>query len=242
MRRRKVLNLKSEIVKTAEMRCMNNKYFSAARILIFPLFILLISSFSANAQAIVPDEQILREMTAFARRSENILELSRPRITGKSEIIEKRTIEKKVPAASEEKIEKESSVTFALEHKAFDLLNQKRIGDGLTPLKWSEDMAKIARYHSENMARGNYFSHREADGSMINNRADRFGMSDWKSIGENIAFNRGFKLPADSACEQWMQSPAHRDNILDKRWRESAIGVAIAADGTYYFTQVFILK
>lgn len=219
------------------MRYMNNKYFFAFRVLIFSFFVLLISSFAVHAQMIEPDAQIIRAMTAFARKSENTLDLSRLRIIGQSEVVKRN-----LSALPVEKIGKESTVTFGLERKAFELLNQERISGGLMPLKWNNEMAKIARYHSENMARGNYFSHREADGSMVNDRADLFGMSDWKSIGENIAFNRGFKLPADSACQQWMNSPAHRDNILDKRWKEAGIGVAIAADGAYYFTQVFILK
>ncbi|MGI8494448.1 MAG: CAP domain-containing protein [Pyrinomonadaceae bacterium] len=39
-----------------------------------------------------------------------------------------------------------------------------------------------------------------------------------------------------------MLSPSHKENILDKRWKETGIGIAIASDGTYFFTQVFILK
>ncbi|MGI8555372.1 MAG: CAP domain-containing protein [Pyrinomonadaceae bacterium] len=198
---------------------------------------MLIFSAFAPAQTIVPDEQIEREMIAFARKSENTLDLSRPRIVRNSPEAKKNNFQN-----SKTEIGKESAITFSLEHKAFDLLNEKRIANGLIPLKWNEELAKIARYHSENMAHGNYFSHQEADGSMVNNRADLFGISNWKSIGENIAFNRGFLKPADSACEQWMQSPAHRENILDQHWKESGIGVAIAADGAYYFTQVFILK
>ncbi len=216
---------------------MNRKHFSVFRFLILSIFISLIFSAFAQAQAIEPDAQIEREMIAFVRKSENALDLSRPRIVYNSA-----KAENNAPKKLKEEIEKTSAITFTLEHKAFDLLNEKRIANGLTPLKWNEEMAKIARYHSENMARGNYFSHTEADGSMVNNRADLFGISNWKSIGENIAFNRGFSKPADSACEQWMQSPAHRENILDQRWKEAGIGVAIASDGTYYFTQVFILR
>ena len=215
---------------------MRNIYSNALRFSLFSFFLLPLFFFCARAQVIKPDEQIIRAMTAFARKSENKSDILRPRV------ITKFTAEKKTTFKAVAKSQSVSRSVANLEHKAFDLLNLQRISKGLSPLGWNDEMAKIARYHSENMARGNYFSHRETDGSMVNNRADSFGMHNWKSIGENIAFNRGFKLPAESACEQWMNSSVHRENILDKRWKEAGIGVAVAVNGTYYFTQVFILR
>lgn len=214
---------------------MNRKYFFAFRVFFFALTILFCAAF-AEAQSIEPDEQILREMTAFARKTQNNLDLSRPRIIDVSNPVRKPAFS--IPA----NVENPNAAALALEHLAFDWLNNQRIEQGLKTLKWNDEIAKIARYHSDSMARGNYFSHKEPDGSMVNNRADLFGMSDWQSIGENIAFNRGFKLPAESACQQWMNSTAHRENILDTRWKEAGIGVAVTPNGTYYFTEVFILK
>ena len=103
-------------------------------------------------------------------------------------------------------------------------------------------MAKIARLHSGNMAKHTFFSHSGVDGLMVNDRADSFGIYDWSAIGENIAFTRGYEKPAELACESWMKSPSHRDNLLSRKWQASAIGVAKALDGTFYFTQVFFLK
>ena len=77
---------------------------------------------------------------------------------------------------------------------------------------------------------------------MVNDRADSLGFSKWRSIGENIAYNRGYDKPAEFACERWMQSESHRENILDRRWKEAAIGVSITEEGTFYFTQVFVLR
>lgn len=131
---------------------------------------------------------------------------------------------------------------FELEKIAFSLLNQKRSENNLTPLKWSDDVAKIARLHSENMAKYKFFNHRGLDGLMVDERADALGVTKWRSIGENIAFNRGFENPVEFAVERWMLSPSHRENILNDRWQESAVGVAIADDGAVYFTQVFLLR
>jgi uncharacterized protein YkwD len=135
---------------------------------------------------------------------------------------------------------KKAVTNFSFERIAFDEINQQRAAVGLNPLVWSDEAAKIARLHSENMANFKFFSHEGLDGKMVNDRADSIGVHKWKAIGENIAFNRGYKNPIEFAVERWMKSTGHRENILNERWRESGIGVAITADGEYYFTQVFI--
>ena len=92
------------------------------------------------------------------------------------------------------------------------------------------------------MANFHFFSHVGQDGLMVNDRADLFGISRWRLIGENIAFNKGYDNPAEFAVERWMNSPSHRENVLNPRWRESAVGVALSSDGAYYFTEVFLLR
>ena len=77
---------------------------------------------------------------------------------------------------------------------------------------------------------------------MVDDRADKLGLGEWRAIGENIAFLKGFQNPVESAVEKWMQSTSHRQNLLNAQWSDSAVGVAITADGRYYFTQVFLLR
>ncbi len=129
-----------------------------------------------------------------------------------------------------------------LEQVAFKLANEQRITQGLPPVIWDDDVVRLARLHSENMAKNNFFSHKGLDGLMVSNRADLFGISRWRAIGENIAYNRGYENPAEFTVECWMKSASHRENLLDNRWKESAIGVAVSADGSFYFTQVFLLR
>ncbi len=131
---------------------------------------------------------------------------------------------------------------FELEKEAFNVLNQKRVGNGLPALRWSDDLARLARFHSHNMADQKFFSHRGLDGSMVDGRADSLGIKGWLAIGENIAFSRGYADPVNLAITQWMGSSAHRRNLLNEQWIESAVGLAVAPDGGYYFTQVFTDK
>ena len=130
----------------------------------------------------------------------------------------------------------------SLEQSTFDLINRKRVEYGLLPLIWSEDVAAVARIHSKNMAEFNFFSHRGLDSKLVSDRADSANVGRWRAIGENIAFNRGYKDPTEKAVELWLDSPTHRRNMMDAGWKESAVGVAIAVDGSYYFTQVFLTR
>ncbi|MEQ1603796.1 MAG: CAP domain-containing protein [Pyrinomonadaceae bacterium] len=130
----------------------------------------------------------------------------------------------------------------AAEQAAFNQINQKRLEMGLAPLVWSDELAAVARLHSQNMAEFKFFSHRGLDNKLVSDRADQLKIGRWRSIGENIAFNRGFQNPVGKAVELWLDSPTHRRNMLDPNWKESAIGVAKAADGAVYFTQVFLVR
>ena len=132
--------------------------------------------------------------------------------------------------------------TAPLERAAFEMLNQKRAENGLKPLVWNDQLAAVARRHSQDMADNRYFSHRGLDNSMVSDRADRGGIGTWRAIGENIAFDRGYKDPIGEAVDLWMGSTGHRHNLMDEHWKESAIGIAVAPDGSYYFTQVFLLR
>ncbi len=153
--------------------------------------------------------------------------LSRPRV-----------VETKISSVKASVISK----TASAERLAFDIVNQKRAENGLAPLTWSDDIATIARLHSQNMAEFNFFGHRGLDNKMVSDRADDNGVKKWRSIGENIAYNRGYQDPVTKAVELWLASPSHNHNMMDLNWKESAIGVAIAEDGSYYFTQVFLKK
>ncbi|MEP6703264.1 MAG: CAP domain-containing protein [Acidobacteriota bacterium] len=130
----------------------------------------------------------------------------------------------------------------SIEKEVFLLINAERAKNGLPDLEWNESLATVARLHSEDMASAKFFGHRGSDGSMVDERADRMGLGAWRSIGENIAYMRGLDEPARLAVEKWLESTAHRKNLLGPTWKESAVGVVLTEDGTYYLTEVFLLR
>ena len=135
-----------------------------------------------------------------------------------------------------------SLIISELEHQVFELVNRQRIRNGSPRLIWNEQAAQVARLHSSNMAFKGFFSHVGLDGKRVSGRADSAGLKNWIMIGENIAYNFGFGDPVARAMERWMQSPGHRRSLLLKNWKESGVGITVAPDGTYYFTQVFVLR
>ncbi|HKR01011.1 MAG TPA: CAP domain-containing protein [Pyrinomonadaceae bacterium] len=129
----------------------------------------------------------------------------------------------------------------SLERQAFELINAERAKNRLPPLAWDGELCAVARLHSENMGRYNFFDHEGPDGKDVLGRVTERGIM-WRSLGENIAYNQGYDNPAAFAVDQWMHSPKHRANILRAGFTHSAIGISRTADGRVYLTQVFITR
>ena len=129
-----------------------------------------------------------------------------------------------------------------IERRAFEQTNQVRIQNGLPPFEWDADVCRMARGHSENMSRLNFFSHVSPDGLRMRDRARGAGILTYKVMGENIAYNQGYEDPGAFAVERWMASEKHRANILSPEFRAMAIGMYVAADGSVFLTQTFITR
>jgi uncharacterized protein YkwD len=126
------------------------------------------------------------------------------------------------------------------ERRALDLVNAERQKRGLRPLIWDGALNQLARYHSQNMARDGILNHVDRDGLDLAGRAQVLGLHGWRALGENIAYNQGFSDPTAFAVERWMISEKHRENILNGGFTHAGIGIARAADGRVFFTQVFM--
>ncbi len=152
-----------------------------------------------------------------------------------------------------------------LEDLAHELINIQRVNLGLDPLEHVEKIRLIARSHSEDMASRGYFSHNTPEGLDPTDRAQRAGYNCRKDFGlryriglaENIHQGwlfagyrtvNGRTAPynlysaeeiARNAVEGWMNSPGHRQNILDSSYDRAGMGIAIAEDGKVFFTQNF---
>lgn len=125
----------------------------------------------------------------------------------------------------------------ALERALLTRVNATRASHGLRPLALSGELQSAAVFHSRSMLEGGFFAHESRDGSPFDTRVRRFypiaGYGVW-SAGENLLYSTADLDPA-GAIKAWLESPAHRDNLLNPKWREVGIGSlhAAAADGTF---------
>ena len=121
------------------------------------------------------------------------------------------------------------------EIKLVELTNQERKKMDLPPLKLSPALSKIARAHSENMARQGKMDH------VLDKKGpfDRLRDAGYKYIkaGENIASGQGVTLA--TIMKAWMDSKEHRANILLPDYTEIGLGIARDKTGQLFFTQVF---
>jgi uncharacterized protein YkwD len=111
-------------------------------------------------------------------------------------------------------------------------LNAERTQRGLPKLRLNLRLSKAARRHSADMVANDYFSHESRSGASFVDRIRRSGylrsVSAW-SVGENLAWGTGSKSTPASITDSWMNSPGHRANILQGRYREVGIGVVSGA-------------
>lgn len=127
------------------------------------------------------------------------------------------------------------------ERRAFEATNEMRARHGFSQLSWDSVLCRMARTHSEKMARLGFFAHETPDGLRLKDRARAEGLR-FQVIGENIAYNQGVDDPGAFAVQRWMISSGHRANILSREFRASGIGSFVATDGRIYLTQIFIAR
>jgi uncharacterized protein (TIGR03000 family) len=121
-----------------------------------------------------------------------------------------------------------------MERDILDRTNAERKKKDLPELKANPKLIAAARKHTENMARQDKLAH-ELDGKKPIDRAKDGGYPG-TFIGENVACGL---MSAEELVKGWMNSEGHRKNILDPTYTEIGIGVAKAANGTVYYTQLF---
>lgn len=105
--------------------------------------------------------------------------------------------------------------------EVINLTNQKRAEVGLAPLNENSALSAAAQAKGADMLNKGYWAHVAPDGTTPWNFFTDFGYK-YRYAGENLA--RDFSS-ASSAVDAWMNSPTHRENILNPKYKEIGIGV-----------------
>jgi uncharacterized protein YkwD len=122
----------------------------------------------------------------------------------------------------------------ALANATICLVNQERTRRGLRALRVNNRLSQAAVAHANDMVARGYFSHETAGGGSFVDRIVRTGYvpgNAFPSLGEDLAWGSGPLGSARAIVRGWMNSPGHRANILNRRFREAGIGIAFGAPG-----------
>lgn len=125
---------------------------------------------------------------------------------------------------------------YALELQMLDLVNRDRAAEGLPPLQWNSRAAAIARTHSRDMALNEFFAHASPATGLARDRffAARFMTA---ALAENLARSATIR----EAQDKLLQSPSHRQNIMNPVFTEVGIGIVRTAKGELFITQNFLV-
>jgi uncharacterized protein YkwD len=154
-------------------------------------------------------------------------------------------------------LESSSSVEFSppefedLEQEMFSLINMDRQANGLKPVEWDHLAAEVARAHALEMVHFNYLSHWNTLGQGPDVRYGLAGGVD--VVQENVysyvqRYDSGTPVPITSweqiisdAERRLMESPGHRENILNPAHTHVGIGMAYDPQtGQFRLAQEFL--
>ena len=118
-------------------------------------------------------------------------------------------------------------------------VNEVRTLRQLRPLAVSPEMMQIAQQHAEDMARRGYLDHHDLEGRNPLVRARAAGLEGFRLLAENIGESSVRQNRIEAIVAAWLDSPVHRQNLLNPAFNRTGIGVAEGADGRTLFVQLF---
>lgn len=122
-----------------------------------------------------------------------------------------------------------------------NLVNEARAANGLNELWYSARVHEVSTLRAYELS--SYYSHNRPDGSGFYTAFKELGLT-YRKVGENIAYGRNMFETAEEVFNAWMDSPSHRENILNPNYECVAFGLCtlkVGKDTYYYWSQEFAL-
>jgi len=124
------------------------------------------------------------------------------------------------------------------EYEILSLVNQERVRNGLEKLTWGDTCADAAETRAEELVRS--YSHTRPDGSPWDTACDAPDSNNTYVEGENLVVGNSAVSP-ETTVAAWMNSEAHRANILNPDYTKLSVGFHFDADSQYktHWSQYF---
>jgi len=126
-----------------------------------------------------------------------------------------------------------------LEARFHQDVNRIRNGRHLIPLIRDASLDVVARAHARDMAVRRYLSHVNPEGQNPLQRIQSAGIGGFSLAAENAGLTDKTD-PNQEILQGWLASPVHRKNLHAPPFNRTGVGIARAADGTYYYTQLYV--
>lgn len=128
-----------------------------------------------------------------------------------------------------------AQTTRSYSHQLLTLINAQRQKVGAPPLKLNLKLTQAALGHSQDMAINNFDpnnSHTGSDGSDPKTRIIATGYNCCRYFAENIAAGAERSTPR-AVVQAWLESPAHKENMLNPNYTEVGFGYAYNSQSIY---------
>ncbi|MDH3213992.1 MAG: CAP domain-containing protein [Myxococcales bacterium] len=126
-----------------------------------------------------------------------------------------------------------------LEASLWQAVNAARARHHRIPLERRPDLDRVARAHSEDMARRQYLAHESPEGVDPLDRIQSGASSGFTLAAENVGTTNR-PDPNSEILRSWLASPVHRGNLLAPSFNATGVGISRAADGSLLYTQVYV--
>lgn len=147
----------------------------------------------------------------------------------------------------------------AIERSIHRQVNEERRANGRALLKWSDDLARVSRAHSQDMVERDFYAHVNPDDQSPTDRGEEMGVScstvidnlqtnyideniNWVSYLDVVRITRSGEEKyewrtadeiVDEVVQEWMQSPGHRLNMLEETHQAQGLGMAMKKSGEF---------
>ena len=110
------------------------------------------------------------------------------------------------------------------------LINAERTRRGLRTMNASSLLSRAAAFHSADMVRRRYFAHVSPNGQTLRSRVARAGYRGFGRralVAEALGFGTDMFATPSKLVADLMRSGVHRAIVLDKRYRDVGVGLAL---------------
>jgi uncharacterized protein YkwD len=107
-------------------------------------------------------------------------------------------------------------------------INVFRAQNGVKPLRWDWRLWQAAQDQASDMAARHYAAHTTPEGKGLADRVEPTGYipngPNW-FLGENLGWGTNYLSTPLAIVYGWLDSPEHRENMLDPQFRDIGVGI-----------------